>query len=192
MSSHWSLDSDSNLLEPLRGSYRVPVIFNVSQQMKRVAIAALVFACGQSFGSSASEFELLGHFDNVISSDQGEHCGGYSLDLWESKARLLGLLHHHSGLCGDPPCSVIDHATLHRKTGRLTFTSNIGSETFKFVGNLHGRRVVGKLDCRPVQLNRQPPVEGEFEPDTRLGSWCSFWQSVPRCTGVRELCATLQ
>ncbi len=161
--------------------------------MKRVLIAAVVFAFGgQSFGSRASEFELVGHFDNVISSDQGEHCGGYSLDLWESKARLLGLLHHHSGLCGDPPCSVIEHATLHRKTGRLTFTSTIGSEKFKFVGSLQGKRVVGKLNGRAVQLNPQPPFASGFEPDTKLGAWCSFWQGVPRCTGVRELCAELQ
>lgn len=153
---------------------------------------ALAFAYCQSVASTGGELELMGHFDNVISPDQGEHCGGYSLDLWESKTRPFALLHHHSGLCGDPPCSVTKNTTLDRKTGRLTFTSVIRSEKVRFVGFVQAERVVGKLNDRAVQLNRKAPAAGGFEPDTKFEAWCSFWQSVPRCTGVRELCAELR
>lgn len=157
--------------------------------LRQVLISALLFTCSLSFGSTTTGLELLGHFDNVVSSDSEEHCEGFSLDLWKSKTRLVGLLHRHSGLCGDPPCSVIEHVTLHSKSGRLRFRSKIESEQFKFVGLLQGERVVGKLNGQTMQLNRQPPITGWFEPDTELGAWCSFWLSVPRCTGVRELCA---
>ena len=160
--------------------------------MKWVLKSSLLLACGLAVASTSREFDLLGHFDNVVSSDQGEHCGGYSLDLWNAEGRLLGLLHHHSGLCGDPACTVIDRATLDRKTGRLTFASTIGEERFSFRGFLEGKRVVGKLNGRALRLKLQPPVASHFEPDASVGAWCSFWKSVPRCRGVKELCAELQ
>jgi hypothetical protein len=159
--------------------------------MKTVVIVALALACGQAVAAAGDEIALVGRFDNVASSDQGEHCSGYSLDLWESRGRPFGLLHHHSGLCGDPPCSVIENAALDDKTGRLTFNSAIRSQKFEFAGFVQGKRVVGKLNGREVQLDREPPVEG-FDPDSKLAAWCSFWQSVPRCTGVKKLCGELQ
>lgn len=158
--------------------------------MKHLLLAGLLFACGAS--SASGEFGLLGHFAGVTSTDNGEHCSGYSLDLWDSKSRLVGLLHHHSGLCGDPPCAVIEQAALDRSSGRLTFTAKIGTKKLRFVGAVRGKRVVGKLNDRPVQLERDPDDAGGFEPDTNVGAWCSFWTSVPRCRGVKELCAQLR
>lgn len=167
-----------------------PVNSNVSQHMKHLLLAGFLFACGASFASG--DFALLGHFARVTSADNGEHCSGYSLDLWESKASLVGLLHHHSGLCGDPPCAVIEQAALNRSSGRLAFTSKIGTERFRFVGVVRGKRVVGKLNDRMVRLDREPDDTGGFEPDTNVRAWCSCWESVPRCRGVKELCAQLQ
>ena len=158
--------------------------------MKAALIFALLLITGQS--SMAGQFEVVGHFNDVSSADGGEHCRGYSLDLWGAKGRLLGLLHHHSGLCGDPPCAVIESASLDRTTGRLRFNSMIGSEKLVFVGSVGREHVAGKLNGRPIRLKREPPGADAFEPDTNLRAWCSFWERVPRCTGVKELCNTLR
>jgi hypothetical protein len=161
-----------------------------SESMRRIVISALVFACANSFAAPANDLTLLGNFHNVTSLDGGEHCNGYSLGLWEYRGRLLGLFDHHIGLCGDPPCSVIANAKL-RKDGRLSFTSNIWSEKFDFSGVVRAKVVLGKVNGQRVRLDRED-FTGQFEPDTSLRTWCSFWQSVPRCTGVKELCAELQ
>ena len=54
--------------------------------MKAAVALALSFipATGAAAGAPA-HFELFGHFDNVVSNDQGVHCGGYSLDLWSAE-----------------------------------------------------------------------------------------------------------
>ena len=158
--------------------------------MKTTLVFALLLIAGRSL--IAGEFGVIGHFNNASSADGGEHCSGYSLDLWDAKGRLLGLMHRHSGLCGDPPCAVIESASLDRKTGSLHFNSLIGPEKFVFSGSLGREDVAGKLNGRRVRLKREPPGAGTFEPDTSLVAWCSFWERVPRCTGVKELCNTLR
>lgn len=160
--------------------------------MKRVLISVLLVTFGSALASTSIPLQLLGRFDNVDSSDQGEHCDGYSLDLWDANGRVLGLLHRHSGLCGDPPCAVLDRVSFDRKTGRLTFASRIEPQTFSFVGHLRAKSVTGELNGHTLQLDRQPQVGGLFEPDTNVRAWCSFWKDVPRCTGVKELCTGLQ
>ncbi len=161
----------------------------VSQQMKAALSFALLLITGQPL--MADQFEVIGRFNDVTSADGGEHCGGYSLDLWETKGRLLGLFHKHSGLCGDPPCSVIKSASLDRASGRLRFNATIGEEKLAFLGSIASEHVTGKLNGRPTRLKREAQLSG-FEPDTNLRAWCSFWESVPRCTGVKELCDTLR
>jgi hypothetical protein len=160
--------------------------------MKRFAISVLLVTLGSASATTSSPLQLLGRFDNVESPDQGEHCHGYSLDLWDANGRVLGLLRRHSGLCGDPPCAVLDPVSFDRRTGRLTFSSRLEPETFRFVGHLRDKSVIGELNGRTFRLDGQPPVAGRFEPDTSVAAWCSFWKDVPRCTGVKEVCAGLQ
>jgi hypothetical protein len=156
----------------------------------RYALAVTLLVACEIAG--AGQFKLVGRFDNVSSADRGEHCQGYSLSLWESDGRMLGLLDHHSGPCGDPPCAVIQSAKFDRKTGRLTFWSTISSERLQVVGAIRSNDVVGRLNRKPLGLARQPLTPGAFEPDQSLAAWCSFWESVPRCTGVKDVCETLR
>ena len=161
--------------------------------MNRLVIAARLIAWRHSCGAqSVDQFKLIGQFDNVSSADGGEHCSGYALNLWESNARLLGFLHLHSGLCGDPPCAAIHDPSFDPKTGSLVFSARIASESVKFVGSLQGKRIRGTLNGRPVRLNRLPLRTETFEPDRSLQAWCSFWESVPRCAGVKDLCQSLR
>lgn len=149
-----------------------------------VVAAALAAA-----GAQADEFRFLGHFDDVTSGDGGEHCAGYGLGLWRHDDRLLGLFDVHQGLCGDPPCAVLREAALDPATGRLTFAAVVRDEQFAFHGQLSHAGVVGLLNGAPVRL--APDASGthqDFVPDRSFAAWCGFWQTVHRCTGVRELC----
>ena len=141
--------------------------------------------------SLAQEFDALGSFGNVASPDGGEHCGGYSLQLWKSDGRVIGLLDIHEGLCGDPPCGVIQDVLLDPKKGGLEFSSLIG-QRWRFVGQLIDDAVVGTLNGERVRLtrNRDAPAT-DFGPNRGLTGWCEFWSGVGRCGGVRELCASL-
>jgi len=155
-----------------------------------IALAALV-ACGVSAQRAPAEpFALVGRFDNV-SSGTGEHCEGYSLDLWRSGAAMLGLLSRHEGLCGDPPCAAVQVRNFDVHTGRLSFRAVVVGQTIDFTGSVQGDAVAGRLNGDPVRLNRQSPGTGVFAPDTSVAEWCSFWQAVPRCKGVKEICHTL-
>jgi len=164
--------------------------FYVNQQMKAALFFALLWLAGPS--SMAGQLEVIGRFNDVSSADGGEHCSGYSLDLWDENGRLLGLLHHHSGLCGDPPCAVIESASLDRTTGRLRFKAAIKSEKLAFSGTLRREHVSGKLNGRSLRMMREPLDASASEWDKNLPAWCSFWESVPRCTGVKELCNSLR
>ncbi len=156
----------------------------------RILGAAAIVLLSSSAWSQ--QFRPLGSFRNVRSSDGGEHCSGYSMQMWKSGQRVIGLLDIHQGLCGDPPCGVIQDVWLDPKTGRLKFSSEIG-ERWQFVGRLAGDAVVGTLNGKPVRLARDrdsPPAE--FGPNRSLAAWCQFWSGVPRCGGVREFCASLR
>jgi hypothetical protein len=138
-------------------------------------------------------FERVGSFADV-KSRTGEHCYGYSLDLWRSNDRLIGLLDIHRGLCGDPPCGAIADAKLDPKTGRLTFATSIGGERWMFDGTLTKAAVTGTLNGERVRLPRNHERDKyftDFKPDQSLAAWCEFWAAVKRCGGVRELCTSL-
>lgn len=159
--------------------------------MKAILIAAAFVACGVSAQQAPTEpFGLVGQFNNV-SSRTGEHCEGYSLDLWRSGADMLGLLSRHEGLCGDPPCSAVQVRNFVVNTGRLSFHTVILDQPIHFAGSVQRGAVVGRLNGDKVRLNRQSSHTGVFAPDTSVGEWCSFWQAVPRCSGVKEMCHTL-
>lgn len=159
--------------------------------MKSRIIAAAAFLLISSTAWS-QEFKSLGSFNNVRSSDGGEHCRGYSLALWQSGPRLLGLLDVHQGLCGDPPCGVLRDASLDPKTGRLRFWSPTDTR-LEFAGRLSGDVVSGTLNGEPVRLTRdRNGPDSTFKANQSLANWCGFWSGVGRCRGVRELCASLR
>jgi hypothetical protein len=138
-------------------------------------------------------FEHVGKYVDVKSST-GEHCSGYSLELWKLDGRVIGLLDVHRGLCGDPPCGAIADAALDAKTGRLTFSTTIRGERWTFGGTLTKQTVTGTLNDERVRLARDADRDKywtDFKPDQSAAHWCEFWSAVTRCGGVRELCTSL-
>lgn len=131
----------------------------------------------------------LGSFSDVRSSD-GEHCTGYSLALWQSGSRVFGLLDVHQGLCGDPPCGVLQDVSLDPRTGRLRFWTSIDTRR-RFDGMLVGDVVTGTLGTHAVRLTRdRDRTATAFEPDQSLPAWCAFWSKIERCGGVAAFCAS--
>jgi hypothetical protein len=141
---------------------------------------------------SAQDLQHLGNFDNVSSNDGGEHCAGYSLGLWKHRNEVIGLLDVHAGLCGDPPCAVIRDAALDPKTGRLRFSSSINGQKIQFRGTMTRGAVDGVFNGEPARLvlDREGTSD-DFEADRTLPAWCKFWGSVPRCSGVQDLCESI-
>ncbi len=132
----------------------------------------------------AEEFVAIGSFHNVRSST-GEHCSGYSLELWRHNGRIIGLLDRHAGLCGDPPCEALRDVWYDSRRGRLSFTA-LGE---KFTGTLRRDDLVGTIGTARVRLmrNRDSPMDGKW--DKNFTDWCAFWRGVHRCRGVDDVCA---
>jgi hypothetical protein len=139
-----------------------------------------------TFGAStADDLSPIGSFHNVRQSRGEEsHCYGYSLELWRHNGRVIGLLDHHDGLCGDPPCEALRDVSYDPRAGRLTFTAL----DEKFAGTLRRDDVIGTIGASRVRLarDRHDPMDAKW--DTSFAEWCAFWRGVHRCRGVDEMC----
>ena len=99
----------------------------------------------------------LGEFSNM--RIRGEHCSGYSLQLWRSKVGLYGLIMVCNGLVGDTPTGVLESLSWNRDSGslswkaRLTLGSDVldsgeqvpSRDAFVFSGRLTASTITGKL-----------------------------------------------
>jgi len=150
----------------------------------RIQVLLFVFVLTGLGSTTADEFAPIGSFGNV-SSSTGEHCSGYSLELWRHNGRIIGLLDRHSGLCGDPPCEALRDVSYDSRRGRLSFTAL----DEKFTGTLRRDDVVGTIGAARVRLmrNRDFPMDGKW--DKNFTDWCGFWRGVHRCRGVDDVCA---
>lgn len=100
--------------------------------MKNIGVISLclfTIICSILAGVSISRAEgnlvtLLGVFSRVDSGD-GEHCNGYDVELWNNNGSLIGMIHHHRGLCGDPPAGLIEDVSYDKKTGALSFQARL-------------------------------------------------------------------
>lgn len=135
-------------------------------------------------------FESLGSFANVRSNDKGKHCSGYSIGLWRNRGRVIGLFNVHEGLCGDPPCGVIEDVSLNSKTGRLLFAATV-RRRWTFDGTLTRDGLTGTLNGQHVHLTRER-TRSRVASDRSLAGWCEFWSAIPRCRGVTVLCSLLK
>ena len=90
----------------------------------------------------------VGTYEKVESAT-GEHCSGYSIDLWKQNNLLFGLLHQHRGLCGDPPCGVLKDLEHSPETGVIRFTAETHENVFLFAGSLENDLLAGTLTKRP-------------------------------------------
>lgn len=162
-----------------------------TRMSNRFLVALLLVV--QPLVARAADLQYMGDFHNVSSRDGGEHCAGYSLGLWKHQERVLGLLHLHAGLCGDPPCAVIRDTRLDSRTGRLEFWSSILGQKIRFEGTVTPEAIDGVFNGQRARLTRDPDRTSlNFEPNRSISAWCTFWISVPRCSGVRELCESIR
>jgi hypothetical protein len=145
-----------------------------------VSLLLLVLGAG-----SPEDFRAIGSFHNVRASrSEDPHCYGFSLDLWRRDGAIVGLLDHHQGLCGDPPCEALRDVTYDRGTGRLSFSAL--DQTF--AGTLRRDDVVGTLNGARVRLARSSDARMDLNSDRDFGEWCAFWRGVHRCRGVDRVC----
>src|SRR3954469_22041431 len=149
----------------------------------RVQALLLTIAVLTAGATTVEEFKAVGSFHNVRSST-GEHCYGYSLELWRHNGRLIGLFDHHAGLCGDPPCEALQDISYDPQSGRLSFSAL----NERFSGMLRRDDVVGTIGTsRGRVADSDVPMDGKQ--DKSFADWCAFWRTVHRCKGVDELCA---
>jgi hypothetical protein len=160
--------------------------------MTRSMLIATFFLLHAVAATSDQDLHHVGDFHNVSSKDGGEHCAGYSLGLWKYGDQLLGLLDVHQGLCGDPPCGVIRDVKLDSRTGRLEFWSSINDQKIQFEGTMTAGTIDGAFNGERagLGLDRDRMISG-LEPNHSIVAWCKFWGSVPRCSGVQEMCKSI-
>ncbi len=133
--------------------------------------------------SAEGDFNFLGAFDNVQSSETG-HCYGIDVLVWElSDKQIIGLLSVEDGLCGDPPCSALIGTINDDKITFETSTSIYG-EQYLFSGKFTSNEISGLLNGNETNL----VANSYASPLKSIIEWCSFWSQVPRCQGVKDYC----
>ncbi len=135
----------------------------------------------------------LGSYEKVESAS-GEHCSGYSIDLWKHDDALFGLLHHHRGLCGDPPCGVLADIRNNTETGDFRFQADTLEAKFYFSGSLEHDVLTGTLTTRwpgtetdSKETVRLPKHRKQYLADKldSLEKWHEFHDPIARCHGVK-------
>ncbi len=169
----------------------------------RIASLIITFcvACGLfsslALAENAGSVVFIGRYEKVESST-GEHCYGYGVDIWKHNNQLFGLFHYHTGLCGDPPCGVLEAVSYDVKNGNLEFRVATRLSNFKFLGILTRDSLSGSLQESPsghtswttdsVALPRKGTQrDDEFYEMTRsLPEWHARYDSYGRCMGITE------
>ena len=135
----------------------------------------------------------VGYYEKLESTTSG-HCHGYSIYLWKYKDTLFGLLHRHQGLCGDPPCGVLDEIKLNPANKRISFKVDMAETRYSFSGTLDKELLTGTIteqgQASPlareefVRLQRQKDdgLEAQFD---SLEAWHRTYDPITRCQGVR-------
>lgn len=128
------------------------------------AMICLFFMESPISRAESARVTLLGEFSRVDSED-GEHCDGYDVELWNNNGSLIGLIHHHRGLCGDPPAGLIEGVSYDNKTGYLSFQAKLSdgwtglnsSEPTKdiiaFRGTLSDKTLKGRICWKTLNAN---------------------------------------
>ncbi len=157
----------------------------------RLLVVFWLAASCDAAGAPDPAFAYVGTYEKVESAT-GEHCSGYSVDLWKDSNVLFGLLHHHRGLCGDPPCGVLTDVRHDSESGRLRFNADTAETIFSFEGSLRNESLKGTLTSRWSSTDRnskeavQLPKQREVHAG-RIGSlaeWHEVYDSIKRCRGV--------
>ena len=134
----------------------------------------------------------VGYYEKVEATPSG-HCNGYSIYLWKHKDTLFGLLHRHQGLCGDPPCGVLDEIKLNPTNKRISFKVDMAETRYSFSGTLDKELLTGTITEQwqgsplvqeeSVRLQRQKDDYMEERFDS-LEAWHRAHDPITRCQGV--------
>lgn len=148
----------------------------------RYPLSLFLFITCSCVANAGDTLYYLGSYDNVKSTSSG-HCYGTSVSMWKLNNKIVGLLDIHAGLCGDPPCSVIqgekDGSNISFKT-----TDPVYNKHYSFTGSLLDSQLSGTLNQSTTTLNKNS-IESIYD---NTKSWCSAWSKVPRCSGVKHYC----
>ena len=160
--------------------------------LARLLVASWCAASCYAAGTPDQAVVYVGTYEKVESAT-GEHCSGYSVDLWKNRDVLFGLFHHHRGLCGDPPCGVLIDVRHDSESSRLRFNADTAKAIFSFEGLLQNESLKGTITSRrpgadrhskeTVQLPKRREVH--HERFNSLAEWHEFYDSIQRCRGVR-------
>ncbi len=113
---------------------------------------------GRANAQPAVAVRRLGVFTNMRFT--AEHQYGYSVELWQERGRVFGLLLVSAGLAGDTPTGLLEDVALDTKTGSLTFRARLSTgstfdannqqvptrDVYEFKGALKGQRLTGTLE----------------------------------------------
>ncbi|HEY4356512.1 MAG TPA: hypothetical protein VGN16_12245 [Acidobacteriaceae bacterium] len=139
--------------------------------MKRLGTTLLLLAltCSLGCARAVAQMNPVGRFADM--RETGEHCSGYSLELWKLDGRLYGLFHACAGLAGDTPTGVLENVAFDETRHTLKFEAKLtmgsdfhqGAQTpskdmFTFEGTLDAAEVSGNLKHEDRVYERKPPA----------------------------------
>lgn len=123
----------------------------------RTTVLALLVVVGCAEVAGADEVVPVGNFSAIRQT--GEHCSGYSIDLWRTAGAIRGLFRACRGLAGDLPVGLIERSSYDEKSGRLSFETRLtlgndyiagrgevpSRDLFAFNGRLGPAELIGTL-----------------------------------------------
>jgi|GEM_PF-4326235 len=151
--------------------------------MRKSLLKILLILLVSNTALSEEKFNHLGSFKNIRATDTG-HCYGTSISIWElNDKKIIGLLSVHTGLCGDPPCSILQGSI---KINEISFKTNypIYNVHYSFSGKITNDELSGQLNNESIILKSysyNPPYKN-------IERWCVIWSKISRCRGVKEYC----
>jgi hypothetical protein len=170
----------------------------------RWSLLLVLIPLGIGVARAADErVEFIGDYSSIESAT-GEHCKGYSVTLWKYKASLIGFIHHHRGLCGDPPMGLMEDTSYSTSTGSLSFSAKLSdgvttNEAGKWVPTKDKVTFKGKLQGPVLKgvVSWQRDGETEFRRENvtlsvenssdqnfdNYDEWMKFWRPILKFRG---------
>lgn len=106
-------------------------------------------------------------FDRVytkVESSTGEHCSGWTIELWKTGTGFVGTADHHRGLCGDPPTGLLENVRYDIHSGSLSFSIKLSDssdgygkyscDSLTFIGYLTADKLVGIMNWESAGIKR--------------------------------------
>jgi len=150
----------------LLGCSNQPAVTSIPGPVERQAAASSFTPAAEPQNSSEtntppkdeSPVKVIGDFSNQ--KGDGEHCYGYSVELWKQDEKMYGLISAQEfGLCGDTPAGLLEDIQFDPQTKKISFraklsmglyydanNSNVPSQdVFEFDGVLKAKKLNGML-----------------------------------------------